>query len=76
MQRCAACGEVFDIVSIRARHECRAMLAFPPGPLLPDHEFQSAPGTSAGRCMHRDEERYLHWVVSIRARHECRAMRW
>ena len=36
--------------------------------------FQSAPGTSAGRCMSSLRLKLRLPVVSIRARHECRAM--
>ena len=39
-----------DLVSIRARHVCRAMLDFLDG-VMSDHLFQSAPGTCAGRCI-------------------------
>ncbi len=59
-------------VSIRARHQCRAM------PtrrllLLNSKWFQSAPGINAGRCF-RWLLGCLPQAVSIRARHQCRAM--
>ncbi len=46
----AVLGEMEAYVSIRARHECRAMRACVGAP-VPVRRFQSAPGTSAGRCL-------------------------
>ena len=61
------------IVSIRARHVCRAMRW-----LMNKHRlmrvFQSAPGTCAGRCPRSFNPNEPSENVSIRARHVCRAM--
>ncbi len=60
-------------VSILARHECRAQ----PWTPVRDAEhvqFQSSPGTSAGRNSPRRRAGY-GTGVSILARHECRAQR-
>ncbi len=62
-----------DVVSIRARHECRAMLPAAVGDarhvlvsIRARHECRAMPGAEK-------ESRGLN-AVSIRARHECRAM--
>ena len=60
-------------VSIRARHVCRAM-PFITAQAATNPEFQSAPGTCAGRCPQVLCRCTTRAGVSIRARHVCRAM--
>ena len=59
-------------VSIRARHQCRA-IRHEPHWVIDVHQFQSAPDINAGRsqCSGYD---YCYHQVSIRARHQCRAI--
>ena len=61
------------VVSIRARHACRAMPAVSAAWRTKPRPFQSAPGTRAGRCQPAGQDRGMK-EVSIRARHACRAM--
>ncbi len=64
-------------VSIRARHECRAIQRSSNTLTSCHSPFQSAPGTSAGRYYAANTGERPSACVSIRARHECRAIpRW
>ena len=70
---CDRIGSEF-LVSIRARHVCRAMHHRRRSASF-RREFQSAPGTCAGRCPQVLCRCTTRAGVSIRARHVCRAMR-